>query len=198
MKAIRCLASSMVCLSCKRLYWWYFRLGKLNSHYLRSRFLQRYVSWMDKKNERYVVNVAAAAETSLSRVQNILRSLVGDELISPLQPLPTRQKFRYSNPVSMANIQTSYLPGNNKFRPLQPGYAIPYSQGSNHPHYLRLTLIRRKLHTDRFFPRTTTFGTDCREDASLINTILPSSRQRSHFIYPIYTHNLKLVLLLSE
>lgn len=41
---------------------------------------------MDEKNERYAVNDTGAAQTSLSnlgRVQNILRSLMGDELISP-------------------------------------------------------------------------------------------------------------------
>lgn len=58
-----------------------------------------------------------------------------------------------------------------------------------HPHFLRIRLVKRKFSSE--FLRC---ETDSRYDASPLTKILRYSSRQSIVIYPIYTHDIRLLL----
>lgn len=63
---------------------------------------------------------------------------------------------------------------------------------TNHPHFLCIPVVKRKLHLDRFFPRITTLWNWLPGGCFLIDIILISLSLRSTIIFPTYPYNLHI------
>lgn len=124
------------------------------------------------------------------RVEKHLHSLVDDGFFSTLQPLPHRWN------ITSLSLFNPHFHGkcSDKWHSLVPrvqNFTAKINQATstklNHPHSLHILLVRRKFHTDGFFPKADGLWNRHSRGASKITIILTSSSKINHYLSYIYS-----------